>query len=84
MQHVSRNWKGEGAEVIEATGLSRSEIERLIDEYIFSKRDRKILKARLLDGERYEPLSERFNLSVRQTKNIVYKSEQLLYKHIKF
>ena len=63
---------------IETTGLSRSEVERLIDEWIFNERDRKILKRRLLDGICYEPLAEEFGLSVRETKKIVYKGEQKL------
>lgn len=63
--------------------LSRSELEHLIDEWIFSERDRAILKRRLLDGICYEPLAEEFDLSVRQVKNIVYKSEIRLFKHIK-
>jgi 23S rRNA maturation-related 3'-5' exoribonuclease YhaM len=62
--------------------LSRTEIERLIDEWIFSERDRMILKRRLLDGICYEPLAEEFNLSVRQIKNIVYKCEDRLFSHI--
>jgi hypothetical protein len=62
--------------------LPRSEIEKLIDEWIFSERDRAILKRRLLDGICYEPLAEEFALSVRQTKNIVYKGEKTLYSHI--
>lgn len=62
--------------------LSRSEWEHLIDEWIFSERDRKILKRRLLDGICFEPLAEEFDLSVRQTKNIVYKAEQRLFRHI--
>lgn len=66
--------------------LPRSAIEHLIDEWIIGKnseRDRAILKRRLLDGVCYEPLAEEFNLSVRQTKNIVYRSEMRLFKHIK-
>ena len=63
--------------------LSRSEIEYLIDEWIFSERDRAILKRRLLDGICYEPLAEEFDLSVRQVKNIVYKSEEKLFSKIK-
>ena len=63
--------------------MSRSEISSAIDEWIFKERDRKILKRRLLDGICYEPLAEEFNLSVRQVKNIVYKSEEKLFKHIK-
>lgn len=60
----------------------RSVIENLIDEWIFSERDRKILKRRLLDGITYENLAEEFDLSVRQVKTIVYKCEDKLYKKI--
>ncbi len=60
----------------------RSVIEGLIDEWIFSERDRKLLKRRLLDGITYENLAEEFDLSVRQVKAIVYKCEDKLYKKI--
>ena len=50
-----------------------SQISEVIDEYIHNKRDRDILRRRLVDGIRYEQLAEEFNLSVRQVKNIVYK-----------
>lgn len=62
--------------------LSRSEVSHLIDEWIFSERDRAILKRRLLDGLTFEALAEEFSLSVRQTKTIVYKSEEKLFMHI--
>lgn len=62
--------------------LSRSEWENLIDEYIFKERDRAILKRRLLDGVCFEPLAEEFELSVQQTKTIVYKATEKLIKHI--
>lgn len=67
---------------LDGADLSRSEWERLIDEWIFSERDRAILKRRLLDGICFEPLSEEFNLSVNQTKTIVYKATGKLIKHI--
>ena len=63
--------------------LSRSQIDHLIDEWIFNERDRKILKRRILDGICYEPLAEEFDLSVSQIKNIVYKGESKIYAHIK-
>ena len=63
--------------------MSRSEVEHLIDEWIFSERDRGILKRRLLDGIVYEDLAEEFGLSVRQIKNVVYRSENKIFKHIK-
>lgn len=62
--------------------IPRSKIEFLIDEWIFSERDRMILKRRLLDGICYEPLAEEFDLSVRQVKKIVYKSQEKIFRHI--
>lgn len=63
--------------------IPRSEWENLIDEWIFNERDRAILKRRLLDGICYEPLAEEFNLSVQQTKHIVYRMQNKLFKKIK-
>lgn len=62
--------------------ISNSEIEHLIDEWIHSERDRKILKRRLIDGICYEPLADEMDMSVRQIKNIVYKAEAKLFKHL--
>lgn len=73
-------------EELKMDNLSRSEIESLIDEWIIGKnseRNREILKRRLLDGICFEPLSEEFGLSVRQTKNIVYKLEKKIFSHFK-
>ena len=67
---------------MENYNLSRSEWENIIDEYIFKERDRAILKRRLLDGVCFEPLAEEFDLSVQQTKTIVYKATEKLIKHI--
>jgi hypothetical protein len=66
----------------EQTGLSRSELSDIIDEWIFSERDRAIMKRRWLDGVCFEPLADEFDMSVRQIKRIVYKSEDRLSKHI--
>ena len=66
--------------------LSRSEIESLIDEWIIGRnaqRDRQIIKRRLIDGICFEPLAEEFELSVRQVKNIVYKTERIIFSHLK-
>ena len=56
-----------------------SEIEHIIDEYIHNERDRAILKRRFIDGICFEPLAEEFDLSVRQTKNIVYKQGDKIF-----
>lgn len=63
--------------------VPNSVISNLIDEWIHSERDRKILKRRLIDGVCYEPLADEFELSVRRVKTIVYKSEKIIFKHMK-
>ena len=63
--------------------MPRSQMENLIDEWIFNERDRAILKRRLLDGICFEPLAEEFDLSVPQVKRIVYKSQDRLFKHVR-
>lgn len=63
--------------------VSRSELDHLIDEWIFSERDRAILRRRLLDGICFEPLAEEFELSVSQVKRIVYRGEDTIFKNRK-
>ena len=67
---------------IDTYNLSRSQLENIIDEWIFSERDRKMLKHRLLDGILFEQLAEEFDLSVQQTKSVIYKATDKLMKHI--
>lgn len=62
--------------------IPNSERERLIDEYIHSARNRALMKRRLIDGICFEPLAEEFDLSVRQVKYIVYRSEDVIFRHI--
>lgn len=64
-------------------GLTAAEIESRISDRIVGRhaaRNRDILRRRLLDGVIYEKLAEEFELSVRQVKNIVYKSENRIFK----
>ena len=61
-----------------AMNLSRSEIENFINEWCLSERDRKILYRRWIDGIKLEPLSEEFDMSVRQIKYIVKKYQILI------
>ena len=62
--------------------LSRSQWEHLIDEWIFSERDRAILKDRLLNGMIFEKLAEKYDLSTQRIKEIVYKSQKKLFRHL--
>ena len=62
--------------------INLNEISNLIDLWVNSERNRRILKRRLIDGIRYEPLAEEFDLSVRQVKNIVYKESEKIFKKV--
>ena len=61
---------------------SNSQIREIIGEYIHNERDRKILIRRLIDGVTFERLAEEFDLSVRQTKSIIYKGQEKIFRHI--
>lgn len=62
--------------------LSRSELSALIDEWVFSERNRRILKRRYLDGICIEPLSEEFELSERQIRKIISDETKRLKAHV--
>lgn len=62
--------------------LSKSQIDVLIEEWIFNSKHREILRDRLFDGLTFERLAEKHDISVRQTKNIVYKCMERIVSHI--
>lgn len=65
--------------------ISRTDIVLSIQEWVIgqnAERNRQILARRLLDGVTYEKLAEEFYMSDRNIKNIVYKYEQKIFKHI--
>lgn len=61
---------------------SNTQIYNIIDEFIHSERDRNILKRRYIDGICIEPLSEEFNLTPKQIRNIIIKHQPTLFKHL--
>ena len=63
--------------------LSRSDWENLIDEWIFSERDRAMLKRNLLDGRTYEQIAEQFDMSTRQVARLIPKLQEKLFNRIK-
>ena len=67
---------------IERYNLLRSELQYLIDQWIFNERHRLILADRLFNGTTYERLAEKYDLSPQQVKNIVYKAMDRLEKHL--
>lgn len=59
------------------------EIEYIIDQVTHSSRNRAILKRKLIDGITFEKIGEEFDLSTKQVKNIVRKSEEDVFIHLK-
>lgn len=59
-----------------------SQIESVINEYIHSARDRQLLKSRYIDGLTFEKIAEKYDLSVRRAKEIVYRYENTIDKHL--
>ena len=65
--------------------LGRTEVERLVDEWIIgfdAETRRAMLKRRLLDGITFERLAEEFGKSPRRTRTIIHDCEEILYRHI--
>lgn len=58
--------------------MKNSELSAFIDDMVPSKRNRELLKERLIDGIKVKDLALAYDLSERQVKNIVKKFRQLL------
>lgn len=55
--------------------IPNSELSLLIDEWIKSERNRKLLKRRLIDGITIERIAEEFDLSAERTRVIIKQSK---------
>lgn len=62
--------------------LSRTEWEYLIEEYVLSSRDRRIMKSRVIDGMTYEDIAEMYDMSVTQICTIVRTCKERMLKHL--
>lgn len=62
--------------------ISNTELSLIIDDWIRSERDRRILKRRFIDGIKIEPLAEEFDLTVDRIKQIIYRDKAIIEKHI--
>lgn len=60
--------------------ISCSDMAFLINEWIPNQRDRRIMYRRMIDGVLFDDLADEFHLSVRRTKAIVYKWQEVIYR----
>lgn len=61
-------------------GLSRSEIVRIADEYIWNPRNKEILYMKM-EGKTYEEIAEYFCLSPQYVKEIFHASQNIIIEH---
>ena len=61
---------------------TNSQVTQVINEHVHSERDRNIMIDRLVNGLCYEPLAEKYDLSVTQVKRIIYKLQMVVFKYI--
>ena len=61
-------------------GLTVRELTEIIEQRVFSERDRQILKRRWIDDISYDDLAEEFYLSVERLKKIVKSHKEALFK----
>lgn len=66
----------------EFENISNSRLSALIDEWVKGERNRNIMKDRLINCICFEPLAEKYNLSVATVKRIIYKNTNILSRHI--
>lgn len=63
--------------------ISRTEWEKLIDEWIFDEQHREMLKRNLLDGKTYEQIAEQFDCSRDKVARLIPRLQNRLFKKIK-
>lgn len=66
-------------------GISNAELYDIINNWIKGRmayRNKQIMVDRLIEGMTYDKIAEKYELSVNQVKNIVYKNEYIIYRHI--
>ena len=63
-------------------GITTREVEKLIDDWIFSERNRAISKRKLIDDVTFEKLAEEYDLSVQRVKTIVYECRDIISEHL--
>ena len=66
--------------------ITREQLEAAIESTIVlhthAERNRLILKRRLIDGLTHEQLAEEFDLSVQAIRKILYKYEEVVFRHL--
>ena len=68
--------------IFQAHDITTKHVAEIIENYIFSKRDRDVLYDHFINGYTFEKLAEIHELSTVQVKRIVYENEMTVFKHL--
>lgn len=60
-------------------GLTVADVAQIIDQKVFSERDRRLLKRKFIDDVTYEKLAEEYDLSTQHVREIVTKYKIRLF-----
>ncbi len=61
---------------------SNSRIREVAAEYIHHQRDRDLICDRLTEGMTVEALAEKYDISTSQTKRIIWKNSEIIFRHL--
>ena len=61
---------------------SNSRVREIVAEYIHDEKHRRLMERRLIDNVTIERLAEEFDLSVSQTKRIIWKNSKIVFRHL--
>jgi len=68
--------------IFQAHDISTKQVAEIIENYIFSERDRKVLYDHFINGYTFERIAEIHELSTVQAKRVVYDNEMTVFKHL--
>lgn len=62
--------------------ISNNDIDQAIELWVKGERNREIMRDRLINTMTYEKIAEKYELSVRYIKTLIYRQEEIIFKHI--
>lgn len=69
-------------DTLKEKNISTEDFILLVDLWIYSERDRKITKRKIVDDITYEKLAEEFDMTTQGIKIIVYKCQDIILRHL--
>ena len=66
----------------ERMNISTSQLDKLVDEWIYDERDRLLIKRKLMGHITFEAVAEEFEISPRTAIKIVHRGLDIIVRHI--